>query len=181
MPAGLAIDHCLSAFRDAQRYIAVPGWVLSKYTCQGGEGVTLNFVRVPTGQISALRTMAPAAQLSDDGRSAVLALPLLALPRISASAGFAPRQRYQLVGIDLAQRLNGAFTLQAARRPLPGDATAASVSQSWAAFTWTYQTQAPAIVWAGAIARLGAISLDALTFTPTDNLWQLAGTLYAGN
>jgi len=180
-PAGLAIDRCLSAFRDAQRYIAVPGWPLGKYNCQGGEAVTLSFVRAAAGQISLLRAMAPAAQLSDDGRSAVLAFPLTGLARISAAAGFAPRQRYQLVGVDLAQRLNGAFTLQSTRRPLPGEATAASVNQSWAAFTWTYQTQAPAIVWAGALARLGSISLDTLTFTPIDNLWQLSGTLYAGN
>ncbi len=180
-PAGLAIDRCLSAFRDAQRYIAVPGWMLSKYSCQGGEGITLSFVRDLAGQISALRSIVPAAQLSDDGRTAILALPLAGLPRMSAAAQFPPRQRYQLIGIDLAQRLNGTLMLQSARRPLPGEAPAAEASQPWVAFTWSYQTQAPAIVWAAAIARLGSISLETLTFTPSDNLWQLSGTLYASN
>lgn len=180
-PAGLALDRCISAFRDAQRYVAVPGWVLGKYACEGGEGVSLSFARGAVGQISAMRTMLPAAHLSDDGRSAVLALPLPALPRISATAEFAGRERYQLVGIDLAQRLNGVFALQAGRSLLPGEASAAAPNQSWTAITWTYQTRAPAIVWASAIARLGSISLDTLIYAPSDNLWQLSGTLYAGN
>src|SRR6202043_3753481 len=98
--------------------------------------------------------------LSDDGRSAVLALPLPALPRISATAEFAARQRYQVIGLDLAQRLNGAFTLQGFRKPLPGEVASASPNQAWTAVAWTYQTQAPAIVWAGAIARLGSLSVD---------------------
>jgi hypothetical protein len=180
-PAGLTIDRCLSAFRDAQRYIAVPGWPVTKYACQGGEAVTVGFTRTGDGQISAITSLAPAAQLSEDGRSAVLALPLPALPRVSATAGFAPRRRYQLVGIDLAQRLNGVFTLEAARKPLPGETSAAAANRSWTVFTWTYRTRAPAIVWAGAIARLGSISVDTLIFTPTDSLWQLSGSLYARN
>jgi hypothetical protein len=179
-PAGLAIDRCLSAFRDAQRYVAVPGWRLGKYSCQAGEAITLSFQRDLAGQISALLSTEPAAQLSDDGRSAVLALAFPGLSRVSAAAEFAPRQRYQLVGIDLAQRLNGAFMLQPARRAIPGEPPVAA-NQSWAAFTWTYQTQAPAIVWAGAIARLGAISLETLVFSPADNLWQLSGSIYASN
>jgi len=181
-PAALAIDRCLSAFRDAQRFRAVPGWVAGKYSCQGGEGVAVSFTRTVDGQISAIRALVPEAQLADDGRSAVLALPLSALPRISATELFAPRRQYQLIGLDLAQRLNGAFAVQAGRKLLPGEAPEEkTANQAWTGFTWTYQTQAPAIVWAGAIARLGAISIDTLTYSPADNLWQLSGTLYASN
>jgi hypothetical protein len=181
-PAALSIDRCLSAFRDAQLYRAIPGWTASKYTCQGGEGVTVSFARVGDGQISAMRALVPKAQLSDDGRSAVLALPLPALPRISATAAFAQRQRYQVIGLDLAQRLGGAFALQASRKLLPGESTGvSSPNQAWNVVTWTYQTQAPAIVWAGAIARLGSISIDTLTYSPADDLWQLTGSLYASN
>jgi hypothetical protein len=180
-PAGLAIDRCLSAFRDAQLYRAVPGWTASRYICQGGEGITISFARTGNGQISAIRALVPKAQLSDDGRSAVLALPMPALPRISATAAFAPRQLYQLIGLDLAQRLGGAFALQVARKPLPGESASISPNQAWAAVAWTYQTQAPAIVWAGAIARLGSISVDAITYSPAENLWQLSGSLYATN
>jgi hypothetical protein len=180
-PAGLAIDRCLSAFRDAQVYRAVPGWAASKYICEGGEGITVSFTRSGSGQISAIRALVPKAQLSDDGRSAVLALPMTALPRISATAAFAPRELYQLIGLDLAQRLGGAFALQASRKPLPGESAVASPNQAWGAVAWTYQTQAPAIVWAGAIARLGSIGLDTLTYSPAENLWQLSGSLYASN
>ena len=180
-PAGLAIDRCLSAMRDAQRYATVPGWPVVKYACQGGEGLTVSFARKGDGQIGMIRGLVPSAQLSDDGRSAILALPLPALPRISATGRFAPRARYQLTGLDVAQRLNGAFALQAARAPLPGEAKDSVRGQDWAAFTWTYQTQAPALAWAGAIARLGSISVDTLVLTPTDDLWQLTGTLYASN
>jgi hypothetical protein len=180
-PAALTIDRCLSAFRDAQLYRSVPGWTLSKYICQGGEGVAVSFGRAGDGQISVIRALVPKAQLSDDGRSAVLTLPLPALPRISATAAFAPRQRYQVIGLDLAQRLGGAFALQTSRKLLPGESAAASLNQAWNAVSWTYQTQAPAIVWAGAIARLGSISVETLTFTPADNLWQLTGSLYASN
>jgi hypothetical protein len=180
-PAALAIDRCLSAFRDAERFRAVPGWVTTKYTCQGGEGVSVSFARVGDGQISMFHALVPTAQLSDDGRSAVLSLPLPALPRISATAAFSSRQRYQLMGLDLAQRLNATFTVQAARKLLPGESGAASPGQAWKAFTWTYQTQAPAIVWASAIARLGSVAIDTLIYSPADNLWQLTGSLYASN
>ena len=181
-PAALAIDRCLSGFRDAQRFRAVPGWVTAKYSCQGGEGVAVSFTRTVDGRISAMRALVPSAQLADDGRSAILALPLSALPRISATELFAPRRRYQLVGLDLAQRLDGAFSVQTGRKLLPGEAPEAkTANQAWTGFTWTYQTQAPAIVWAGAIARLGAISVDTLSYSPADNLWQLSGTLYASN
>lgn len=181
-PAALAIDRCLSAFRDAQRFRAVPGWVAGQYSCQGGEGVAVSFTRTVDGQISAMKALVPGAQLADDGRSAVLALSLSALPRISATELFAPRRQYQLVGLDLAQRLNGAFAVQVGRKPLPGETPKPGLAnQAWTGFTWTYQTQAPAIVWAGAIARLGAISIDTITYSPADNLWQLSGTLYASN
>jgi hypothetical protein len=143
--------------------------------------VTVIFARAGNGQISVIRALVPKAQLSDDGRSAVLALPLSALPRVSATAAFAPRQHYQLIGLDLAQRLNGTFTLQGFRKLLPGEAASVLPNQAWNAVTWTYQTQAPAIVWAGAIARLGSISLDTLTYSPADSLWQLTGYLYASN
>ncbi len=180
-PAALSIDRCLSAFRDAQVYRAIPGWTAAKFTCQSGEGVTVGFARIGDGQISAIRALVPKAQLSDDGRSAVLALPLPALPRISATAEFASRQRYQVIGLDLAQRLNGAFALRVGRKPLPGESASVSPNQAWAAVAWTYQTQAPAIVWAGAIARLGSISVDTITYSPAENLWQLSGSLYASN
>jgi hypothetical protein len=136
-------------------------------------------VGVRDGQVSLLRSLLPAAQLSDDGRAAILALPLTALPRISATGAFAAREHYRIVGLDLSQRLNGIFTLQAGRTPLPGEAEATPLNQAWTAVTWSYQTQAPAIVWAGALARFGAISVETLTFSPADNLWQITGSLYA--
>jgi hypothetical protein len=180
-PAELAIDRCLSAFRDSEHFQAVPGWAVARYDCQGGEGVTISFVRTGDGEISVLSGLVPAAQLSDDGRSAALFLPLPVLPRISATAEFASRQRYQLIGLDLAQRLNGTLAIQAMRKPLPGETAASSPNQAWKAFTWTYQTQAPAIVWASAIARFGSIAIDTLSYSPTDKLWQLTGSLYANN
>jgi hypothetical protein len=141
----------------------------------------VSFVRTGDGQIGAIRSLVPSAVLSEDGRSAVLSLPLPALPRISATMGFAARRDYQLVGIDLAQRLKGAFTLQAPRSPLPGESAGAVPNKAWVAVSWTYQTQAPAIVWASAIARLGSIGVETLNFSPADNLWQLSGDLYASN
>lgn len=180
-PAGLALDSCLSALRSAQRYNGVPGWVPSKYSCLGGESVVIEFARIGTGQIGMMRTLLPQARLSDDGRSAVLALPLASLPRITAVGVFASRERYRVTGLDLSQRLNGIFTLQAGRKLLPGEAETAQSNQAWKLFSWSYRTQAPAIVWAGAIARLGSISIDALVFTPADNTWQLTGSLYASN
>ncbi len=180
-PAGLAIDRCLSGIRDAQRYRAIPGWVTTKYVCQGGESVSVSLTRAGDGQISILRALAPAAQLSDEGRSAVVSLPLPALPRLSATAEFASAQRYRLTGLDMAQRLNGTFVLQGAHKLLPGETPARGPAQTWSVFSWTYQTQAPAAVWASAIARLGSIAIDTLSYSPSDNLWQLAGSLYAGN
>ncbi len=180
-PAGLAIDRCLSALRDAQRYRAVPGWITAKYVCQGGAAMTVSFARSGDGQISMLRTLVPAALLSDDGRSAALTLALEPLPHVSALAEFASRQRYQLTGLDLAQRLNGTFALQGARSLLPGETVSPAGSQAWTVLAWSFQTQAPAIVWASAIARLGSISVDTLTYSPSDNLWLLAGSLYASN
>jgi hypothetical protein len=180
-PAALSLDRCLSALREAQRYNAVPGWMPLKYTCENGESVVINFNRAVNGQISVIRSLLPQAQLSDDGRSAVLALPLPALPQVSSTGSFAVREQYRIVGLDLSQRLNGSFTVQAGKKLLPGEANVTQPGQTWKLFTWTYQTQAPAIVWAGAIARLGSISVDTLTYSPADNLWQLTGSLYASN
>lgn len=180
-PAGLTLDACLSALRAAQRYNAVPGWLPAKYTCQDGQSVTISFSRASAGQVSLLRSLLPAAQLSDDGRTAVLSIPLAALPRVSASAAFAAREDYRVVALDMAQRLNGGFTLLAGKKLLPGEADTTPPNQAWKLFTWTYQTQAPAIVWAGALARLGAISVETLVFSPADNLWQITGSLYASH
>ena len=109
----------------------------------------------------------------------MLAIPLKSLPRISAIGGFAAREQYRVTGLDLSQRLNGIFTLQAGQPLLPGESDVAAPNQAWKPFTWTYQTQAPAIVWAGALARLGAISIETLVFNPSENLWQITGSLYA--
>ena len=178
-PAGLTLDACLSALREAQRYNAVPGWVPTKYTCQAGQSLVIDFSGVRDGQISLIRSLLPAASLSDDGHGAVLAIPLKSLPRISAIGGFAAREQYRVTGLDLSQRLNGIFTLQAGQPLLPGESDVAAPNQAWKPFTWTYQTQAPAIVWAGALARLGAISIETLVFNPSENLWQITGSLYA--
>jgi hypothetical protein len=180
-PAALSLDRCLSALKDAQRYNAVPGWSPVKYSCQGGESVVIDFTRIANGQISAIRVLLPAAQLSEDGHSAVLAIPLRALPRISATGSFASRQQYRLVALDLSQRLNGSFSIQAARTPLPGEAPTTPPGQAWILLDWSYRTQAPATVWASAIARLGSISVETVVFTPADNFWQIGGTLYASN
>jgi hypothetical protein len=181
IPAGPTLDACLSALRAAQRYNAVPGWIPAKYTCQDGQALIVNFSRAGAGQVSVMRSLLPAARLSDDGRAAVLAIPLAALPQVSANGAFAAPEQYRIVGLDLAQRLNGSFGLQAGKRMLPGEADATPPNQAWKLFTWTYQTQAPAIVWAGALARLGAISVDTLVFSPSDNLWQITGSLYASH
>jgi hypothetical protein len=178
-PASLTIDACLSALREAQRFNSVPGWIPAKYTCQGGQSVVINFSRLRDGQISLIRSLLPAAQLSDDGRAAVLSIPLDGLPRVSATGAFAGREQYRIVGLDLSQRLNGTFALQAGKTLLPGESDATAPIQTWKLFTWTYQTQAPAIVWARALARLGAISVDTVVFDPSDNLWQITGGLYA--
>jgi hypothetical protein len=180
-PAGLTLDACLSALRAAQRYNAIPGWLPGKYTCQDGQAVTVNFLRTGAGQVSLLRSLLPAAHLSDDGRAAVLTIPLATLPHVSANGAFAPREQYRIVGLDLAQRLNGNFVLQAGKKLLPGEADTTPPNQAWKLFTWTYQTEAPAIVWAGALARLGAISVETLVFNPSDNLWQITGSLYASH
>jgi hypothetical protein len=180
-PAGLALDSCLSALRSAQRYNTVPGWTPAKYSCLGGESVVVDFVRVGSGQIGLIRSLLPQARLSDDGRAAVLAIPLSSLPRVSTIGAFAALENYRVIGLDLSQRLNGAFTLQGGKKLLPGETESAQPNQAWRLFGWTYQTRAPAIVWAGAIARLGSISVDALVFTPAENLWQVTGSLYASN
>jgi hypothetical protein len=180
-PAALALDSCLSALRSAQRYNTVPGWTPAKYSCLGGESVVVDFVRVGNGQIGIMRSLLPQAHLSDDGRAAVLAIPLSSLPRVSTIGVFAALENYRVIGLDLSQRLNGAFTLQAGKKLLPGETESAQPNQAWKLFSWTYQTRAPAIVWAGAIARLGSISVDALVFTPAENLWQVTGSLYASN
>jgi hypothetical protein len=180
-PAGLAIDQCLKGFRTAERYHAVPGWLPSKYSCQGGESIAVTFDRRGDGQISVIRALVPDAQLSDDGRSAVVAVSLGPLPHVSATGAFAPRERYRLIGLDLSQRLNGIFTLQAGKRPLPGETESVAPNQAWTLFGWTYQTSAPAPVWATAIARLGAITIDTLAYSPAENLWQVTGSLYASN
>jgi hypothetical protein len=111
----------------------------------------------------------------------VLAIPLSGLPRVSALGVFAAIENYRVIGLDLSQRLNGSFTLQAGKKLLPGESEPAEPIQAWNLFSWTYQTRAPAIVWAGAIARLGSISVDSLVFTPAENLWQVTGSLYASN
>ncbi len=178
-PAGLTLDACLSALRQAQRYNAVPGWIPTKYTCRSGQSLVIDFSRRGVGQISLMRSLLPAAQLSDDGRAAVLAIPLDGLPRLSSIGAFAPREQYRTVGLDLSQRLNGAFTLQVGRTQLPGESDMTQPNQTWTFLNWTYQTQAPAIVWSGALARLGAISVDTLVLNPSDNLWQITGSLYA--
>ncbi|MDB5392891.1 MAG: pilin accessory family protein [Rhodospirillales bacterium] len=180
-PAALSLDNCLSALRSAQRYNAVPGWRPAKYSCQGGESFVVDFVRVGNGQIGMMRSLLPQARLSDDGRAAVLAIALSTLPRISAIGSFSTREQYRVVGLDLSQRLNGTFTLQAGKKLLPGEPDATPANQAWKLFTWTYQTQAPALVWAGALSRLGSISLDTLVFTPAENLWQITGSVYASN
>jgi hypothetical protein len=180
-PAALALDSCLSALRSAQRYNAVPGWTPAKYSCLGGESVVVDFIRVGNGQIGMMRNLLPRARLSDDGRSAVLALSLGSLPRISMIGAFAALENYRVIGLDLSQRLNGSFTLQAGKKLLPGESEPAQPNQAWKLFSWTYQTRAPAIVWAGAIARFGSISVDNLIFTPAENLWQVSGSLYASN
>ena len=140
---------------------------------------SISSVLSASGQVRLLRGLLPAAHLSDDGRAAVLTLPLDLLPRISVSGVFAPRERYRVAGIDLAQRLDGSFNLQAAHRGLPGEADGTPPNQNWSLLTWTYQTKAPAIVWAAALAHFGAISVETLVFSPADNLWQLTGSLYA--
>ena len=180
-PAALTLDRCLSALRSAQRYNAVPGWIPAKYTCENGESLVVDFLRDGNGQISVIRSLLPQAQLSDDGRSAVLTIPLSALPLVSAIGSFALREQYRQVGLDLSQRLNGAFTLQAGRKLLPGETDITQPGQTWKLFSWTYQTRAPAIVWASAIARLGSLSVDTLVFSPADNLWQISGSLYASH
>lgn len=180
-PAGLALESCLSGLRSAQRYNGVPGWLPTKYSCIDGESVVIDFARAATGQIGMIRVLLPQARLSDDGRAAVLAIPLSSLPRVSAVGVFSPVERYRLIGLDLSQRLNGTFTIQVGRKLLPGETEVPQPNQAWRLFTWSYQTRAPAIVWAGPIARLGSISVDTLVFTPADNLWQLTGSLYASN
>ncbi len=180
-PAVLSLDRCLSAIQDAKRYNAVPGWIPSKYTCANGQSLVVNFNSLGNGQISVITSVLPQAHLSDDGRSAVLAIPLSPLPRIASAGAFAPREQYRLVGLDLSQRLNGVFTIEAGKRLLPGEADATLPGQTWRLFAWTYRTQAPAIVWASAIARLGSIGVDSLVFTPASNLWQIGGALYASN
>jgi hypothetical protein len=180
-PAGFAIDSCLSAIRDARRVTAIPGWPPTLYRCAAGQSLTIDIVRSGYGQIGLIRALLPEARLGDDGRSAVLAIPLPAQPRLSAAGPFATGERYRTIGLDLAQRLNGSFTLQPARRALPGEADTTPPNQSWTALSWSYRTQAPAIVWAGALARLGSIAVDTLTFSPADNLWQISGSLYAHN
>jgi hypothetical protein len=180
-PAALSLDSCLSALRSAQRYNAVPGWNPTKYSCLGGESVAVDFARMGSGQIGVMRTLLPQARLSDDGRSAALVLPVSSLPRVSAIGAFAPSETYRVIGLDLSQRLNGIFSLQTGRKLLPGETTAAQPIQAWKLLTWTYQTQAPAIVWARAIGSLGSISIDSLVFTPAENLWQVTGSLYASN
>jgi hypothetical protein len=180
-PAGLALDQCLKGFRSADRYHAVPGWLPTKYSCQGGETVAVTFARRGDGQISIIRALVPEARLSDDGRAAVVTFPLGPLAHISATGAFAPRERYRLIALDLSQRLNGAFSLQAARAPLPGETRSVPPNQSWTLLGWSYQTSAPAPVWATAIARLGAIAIDTLVYSPGENLWQVSGSLYASN
>ncbi len=180
-PAAFAIDSCLSALRSAQRYNAVPGWIPAKYSCLGGDSVAIDFTRMPSGQIAMIRMLLPQAHVSDDGRAAVLAIPLSTLPRVSAAALFAPPERYRVIGLDVSQRLDGSFALDAPKKLLPGEAATAQPNQAWRLFSWSYQTRAPAIVWASAIARLGAISIESIVFTPTDNRWQLTGSLYASN
>jgi hypothetical protein len=181
-PAALSLDRCLSAIEDARRYNTVPGWIPSKYTCANGGSLVVNFNSLGNGQISVIRSVLPQAHLSDDGRSAVLAIPLSpTLPRIASAGAFAPREQYRLIGLDLSQRLNGVFTIEASKSLLPGEADATLPGQNWRLFAWTYRTQAPAIVWAGAIARLGSICVESLAFTPASNLWQIGGVLYASN
>jgi hypothetical protein len=181
-PAVMSLDRCLSAIEDAKRYNAVPGWIPSNYACANGESLVVNFNSLGNGQISVIRSILPQAHISDDGRSAILVTPLSpTLPRIATAGAFAAREQYRLIGLDLSQRLNGIFTIEAVRKLLPGESDAAQQGQTWRLFAWTYRTQAPAIVWASAIARLGSIGVDSLVFTPASNLWQIGGVLYASN
>ncbi len=180
-PAALSLERCLSAIGDAERYNAMPGWILAKYTCANGESLAVDFNSLGNGQIDVMRSLLPQAHLSDDGRSAVLSISLSPLPRIASAGAFAAPEQYRLIGLALAQRLNGAFTIAASKKLLPGETNTVPPGQTWRLFAWTYQTQAPAVVWASAIARFGSISVDSIVFNPASNLWQIGGALYASN
>ena len=117
--------------------------------------------------------------------------------------GFAPEWKYQvsLIGQSLSEGMNffrlsnvGICSLSpcSAHEPRGARANGFAPWREWPARTRLlrviradglplHQTRAPAIVWAGAIARLGSLSLDTLSYAPSDNLWQLSGTLYAAN
>jgi hypothetical protein len=177
-PATLSIDQCLLELGDAERLRAVAGWLPSKFTCQPGKSLFIDFTRTGIGQISAMVDLLPSAQLSEDGRSATLSLPLDPLPQISSIGPFDPEARYRVIGLDLGQRLNGAFSFQSARKPLPGENDPIS-STPWMQFTWSYRTGAPPAVWASALSHFGSIDIESLVHAPNDNLWLVSGSLYA--
>ncbi len=178
-PAAVSLDRCFSEIAGAWRYNAVPGWSLTKYSCIAGKNLVVDFSRIGNGQVSALGAFIPMAQLSDDGRSATLTIKLPAQPRVSSAGPFTTRQDYQVIGLDVAQRLNGVFALQVGRKLLPGETDSTAIGLPWKRYDWTYQTHAPPAVWAGAIALLGAISVETLIHSPADNGWQLTGNIYA--
>ena len=130
-----------------------------------------------------LRSMLPAAQLSDDGRTAVLSIPLAALPRVSATGavrrarGLSPRS-----ALDMAQRLNGSFNLLAGKKLLPGETDTTTPNQAWKLFTWTYQTSGAGHR-LGRCASRGSVRSASTRWSsvPADNLWQITGSLYASN
>jgi hypothetical protein len=177
-PAPLSLDQCLTELAGAERVRAVAGWLPNKFTCLPGKSLFIDFTRTGSGQISTIIDMLPAAQLSDDGRSATLSLALDPLPEISSIGPFDPDTRYRLVGLDLEQRLNGSFTIQPVRKPLPGESNAAPPAP-WTQLTWSYRTSAPPPVWAPALSRFGAIEIESLVHAPGDNLWFISGSLYA--
>jgi hypothetical protein len=178
-PAAVSLDRCFSAIAGARRYNAVPGWSLTKYSCIAGKNLVVDFSRIGNGQISAINAFIPMARLSDDGRSATLTIKLPAQLRVSSTGPFTTRQDYQVIGLDVAQRLNGVFALQVERQLLPGETDSSTIGLPWKQYDWTYQTQAPPAVWAGAITLLGAISVETLIHSPADNGWQLTGNIYA--
>jgi hypothetical protein len=178
-PAAVSLDRCFAEIDNARRYNALPGWSLTKYTCTAGKSVVIDFSRIGNGQISAIRGFLPMAQLSDDGRSASLTIPLPPQPRVSATGPFTKRQDYQAIGLDVAQRLNGVFALQAGKKLLPGETDTSTIGLPWKQYSWTYQTQAPPVIWASAIELLGAISVETLIHIPADDGWQLTGNIYA--
>jgi hypothetical protein len=177
-PAPFSIDQCLFELAVAEKFRAVAGWVPTKFTCLAGTSLFIDFSRSGNGQISTLLDMLPPAQIADDGHTATLTLPLEPLPQISSLGPFDLQTRYRRTVLDLGQRLNGTFSIQPARKLLPGE-SAASVPSPWAQFAWSYRTAAPPAVWAGALSQFGAFDIESLSHTPGDKLWLISGSLYA--